>query len=151
MADISTAFEYDRIHVVDIKNPVTMEPMGIKIGVVSKDSRRVTSGLRGWQSSVLEARRKAGDSGIDDANQVELIEGQSRETIVHAIASWDWGDNNWAHISGATDNPSLEDRRFLVDHPNSKWLVDQIAWEVADIENFTQKSQKPARRGSRKM
>lgn len=150
MADLSVAVEYERIHNVEIKRLDNGEPTGITIGVVSRDSKRVTDGMREWQAATWEKQRKAGESGLSDLDQIDLLEAQGRETIVHAIASWDWGEHTWNHISGKSDNPSIEDRRFLINHPNSKWLVDQIAWEVANIENFTSESPKSVRRGSKK-
>lgn len=150
MADLSIAVEYDRVHTVNIKRLDDGADLGIQIGVVSKDSKRVTEGLREWQASTWEKQRKAGDDGLSDAEQIALLDDQQRETLVHAIASWDWGEHTWGHLCGASDDPSLEDRRFLISHPNAKWLVDQIVWEVASIENFTSGSPKKPQRGSKK-
>lgn len=150
MADLSTAVEYERIHNVEIKRLDNDEPTGITIGVVSRDSKRVTDGMREWQAATWEKQRKAGKEGLSDADQIELLESQGRETLVHAIVSWDWGDHSWNHISGKSDSPSIEDRRFLINHPNAKWLIDQIVLEVANIENFTSGLPKNARSGSKK-
>lgn len=150
MADMSVAVEYDRVYTVSIKRLDTGDDLGIKIGVVSKDSQRVTNGMREWQAAYWEKQRVAGDAGMSDVDTVAELDAQGKETLVHAIVSWDWGEHTWEHISGASDAPSVDDRRFLVNHQNAKWLVDQLVWEVANIENFTSGSPKIARRGSKK-
>lgn len=150
MADLSTAVEYGRVHKVDIKRKDTGESLGISIGVVSRESRRVTDGMRAYQADLWERERKAGSDGFTMSERIANIEATTKETLVHSIASWDWGEHSWNHLSGVSDAPSIEDRRFLVEHENAAWIIEQIAGEVASIENFIQALPKPARTGSKK-
>lgn len=139
MTDFSTAVEYDRLYPVKIKHD--MAETGITVYVVSKDSRRVVDALRKAQGDYWASLAQ----GDESAHPPDV----ERIVLVHCIDSWDWGDNSWGHISGSGP-ASLEDRQFLIDHPNAKWFRDQIAEGAANLENFSQPSQKNARRGLKK-
>ena len=143
MTDFSNLIEYDKTYPVVIKHPLTGEDTGIRINVVSSDSKRVVDALRKANSEFWRASAVAGDG---DAPEVP---DSSRITLVNSIDSWDWGEGGFAHITGAGP-ASLADSEFLVDHPNSGWIVAQISAGCANIENFTQASPKTARRGSKK-
>lgn len=140
MANMASAVEYDRLYPVAIKNPYG-EDTGIVINVVSKDSKRVVDALRKAQSDYWSA---IAAGGVDvAAPDIERI------TLVNCIVSWDWGSESWDHIEGSGD-ASLADREYLIDHPNAKWIKDNVAVGTANIENFTQPSLKSVRRGSKK-
>jgi hypothetical protein len=140
MANMASMVEYDRLYPIAIKNPYG-EDTGIVINVVSKDSKRVVSALRQAQSEYWAAMAAGGEGVV--APDVERI------TLVNCIDSWDWGSESWDHIEGS-GVASLADREYLIDHPNAKWIKDNLAVGTANIENFTQPSQKSARRGSKK-
>lgn len=144
MTDFSTLIEYDTTHPVVIRNPITGDDTGIRINVVSHDSRRVVNALRKLNNDYFRSLAVAGE----DAGSVEVPD-SDRLKAIHCIDSWDWGDASFGHISGV-GVASQADREYLVDHPNSGWIVGQIVMGCANIENFTQASQKPARRGSKK-
>lgn len=139
MADLSVAVEYDRLYPIKIKHGG--EETDITVFVVSKDSKRVVDALRRAQGDYWSAIAQ----GNKDVEPPDV----ERTILVNCIDSWDWGNDSWAHISGS-GKASLEDREFLIDHPNSKWFRDQIADGTANLENFSQPSQKNARRGSKK-
>lgn len=143
MANMSAMVEYDRLYPIKVKNPYG-EDTGIVINVVSKDSRRVVDALRKAQGEYINALRIEAGGG-DKAIQpdVEYI------TLLHCIDSWDWGEHEWDHIKGSGP-ASLEDREYILKHPNAKWVKDNIADGCANIENFLQPSPKTARRGSKK-
>lgn len=144
MTDFSTLVEYDTTHPVNILNPITGEDTGIKINVVSHDSRRVVNALRKLNNEYFRSLAVAGE----DVSSVELPD-SDRLKAIHCIDSWDWGSASFGHITG-DGVASLADREYLVDHPNSGWIVGQVLMGCANIENFTQASQKPALRGSKK-
>lgn len=147
--DFSTLVEYDRTYPVKIYHPVTGKETGIVINVVSSDSKRVVDALR-----VAQGKRWADDAAgesKDDASALPALMAEAgRIKLIHSIDSWEWpADGGFAHIK--TDSkPSVEDRTFLVDHPNAEWIRVQIASGCANLENFTQPSQKSAPRGSKK-
>lgn len=143
MADISKLVEYDRAHPVKIFTPLG-EDSGIVINVVSQDSARVVKALRELQAEAWRSEAVGdGDSFVD------VLAARERVILIHSIDSWDWGDHEFGHISGQ-GSPSLEDRTFLIDHPNAAWIRNQIAEGCAKIENFTEPSRKIARRGLKK-
>lgn len=139
MANLSAMVEYDRLYPIKVKNPYG-EDTGIVINVVSKDSRRVVDALRKAQGEYWSALARGDAADVPD---VEYI------TLLHCIDSWDWGEHEWDHIKGSGP-ASLEDREYILKHPNAKWVKDNIAAGTANLENFSQPSQKIARRGSKK-
>lgn len=143
MTDFSSLIEYDKTYPVEIKHPLTGEDTGIRIYVVSSDSKRVVDALRKATSEFWRLSATAGEG------EGPSLPDSSRITLIHSIDSWDWGGGGFAHIVGAGP-AAMADREFLIDHPNSGWIVDQISAGCANIENFTQASPKSARRGSKK-
>lgn len=139
MANLSALVEYDRLYPIKVINPIG-EETGIVVNVVSKDSRRVVDALRKAQGDYWSALSRGEDAKMPD---VEYI------TLLNCIDSWDWGEHEWDHIKGS-GVASLEDREYIMNHPNAKWIKDNIAAGTANIENFTQPSQKIVRRGLKK-
>lgn len=144
MTDFSTAVEYDRAHKIKIVNPVDGSDTGITISVVSQDSKRVTDALRGLQADVWSKMAE----GVT-VSPVEAAHERENVILYSCIVHWDWGDGSFAHISGDGE-PSLEDRKFLIYHNNAKWIKDQIAEVICNLQNFIQPSQKNAPSGSKK-
>lgn len=141
--DFSKLVEYDRIHTVEIKHPQTGEDTGISFGVVSSDSKRVVDGMREWQSDIWAKQAEGGEF-----DRVKFAGDHTLEEIAHSIVWWDFGDNSWGEFSGRSE-PSIADRRSLVSHANSGWLIAQLYSKSKDIENFMHQSQKTARTGSK--
>lgn len=143
LTDFSNLIEYEKTYPVEIKHPLTGEDTGIRVHVVSSDSKRVVDAQRKAVSEYFRARAVAGDGDAPE------LPDDARITLINSIDSWEWGDASFGHISGAGP-AAMADREYLVDHPNSGWIVAQISAGCANIENFTQPSPKSARRGSKK-
>lgn len=144
MTDFSNLIEYEKTYPVAIKHPITGEDTGIRINVVYSDSKRVVEAQRKAVSEYFSARAIAGEGVVTD------LPDDARITLVNSIDSWDWGDASFGRISGS-GVASLEDRSYLIDHPNSGWIVAQISAGCNSIANFTQASPKSARTTSKKM
>lgn len=144
MANLSALIDYEREHAVKIKNPNTGEELGITINVVSSDSKRVSSAVRKLHSEF--------DKLEVEGNPVPLRERMhrvEREIYITSIASWSWGGNEWDNLND-TSECNRENKEYLVDHPNSQWILNQITDGIAKIENFTQESSKPVQNTSKK-
>lgn len=144
MANLSALIDYEREHAVKIKNPNTGEELGITINVVSADSKRVSGAVRKLQ--VEFDKLEVDGNPMPVRERMQRIE---REILIESISSWSWGDNEWDSINGDSEC-NRENKEYLVDHPNSQWLVGQVAEGTAKIENFTQESSKPVRNTSKK-
>ena len=154
--DFSTLVEYDRTYPVKIYHPITGKETGIVVNVVSSDSKRVVDALRAVQGkrwaeqAVGSADGEAAPKPDAASALADAMAERARVVMIHSIDSWQWPDDGgFAHIKSDAA-PSVEDRTFLVDHPNAGWIRDQIASGCANLENFTQPSQKNAPRGSKK-
>ena len=143
MVDLSKLVEYDRAHPVKIHTP-NGDDVGITIYVVSQDSKRVVDALRENQAEVW-SKEAAGE----EKRFVDVVADRSRAILIHSIDSWDWGGQTFGHL-GEGAECSVENREFLIDHPNAAWIRDQIAEGCATLANFTSGSPKNARRGSKR-
>lgn len=144
MSDLSNLFAYDQPTAIKIKNPVTGEDVGITIYARSFESEVVTRVVNN-----LQAKRVRGAAGGDQVEYSDFIEEMERESLIAAIVRWDFGDNSFGHLS-AESPCDLDNKRFLITHPNAKWIRDQIRLAIEDIGNFTNPSKKPARPTSKK-
>lgn len=149
MANLSEVVTYEKEYPVEIVDHLTREKIGIRINVISKDSKRVVSALRDWQAEKWDDAAVKGDKEDTAKEKLQYIEDHGTETLIACISSWDWGEHSFDHISGAGE-ASDADKRYLVTHPNAGWIVLQIAAQVNNIENFTQPLRGSARNGSKK-
>lgn len=149
MADISKLVEYDKSVEVDIKNPITGDPIGIKFFVSSSESEAVSSVNRRLHTERMQALFSSGTKEISADESAKFQEKAERESLIASISGWDWGDNEFVHIN--SESPCTEDnKRFVIEHPNAKWIRDQLTARATDLANFTQASAKPARSTSKK-
>lgn len=142
--DLSKLFEYDDAFPIEIKNPVTGDPVGITIYARSAESESVTRAIVRVQAKRMKAAASGEDFEVSDYSS-EL----EREALVASIVRWDFGDNQFAHLN-AESPCSDENKAFLITHPNAKWIREQIKSKIDDISNFTKAPKKPARATSKK-
>lgn len=144
MADIAALVQYDKTYPVVIRRLDNGEPVGITINVVSMDSKRVVDALR-----AVEAEKFASQARGAEVDIVAHVAAMERARLIASIDSWDFGGNTFGDL--AADAPCNDaNKAYLVDHPNAKWVRDQIAMGCANIANFTQAASKPARNTSKK-
>ena len=146
MADLSTVIEYEKLYPVSIKLPDGSES-GIKINVVSKDSKRVIDALRDFQADLWEKNASEEKTEETAREKLKLIQDHTNATLIACIDSWDWGEHNFASRLSGSGVASKEDREFLINHANSGWIVGQLAGAVNSLENFMQALQESAPNG----
>lgn len=143
MADLSKLVEYDRPHPVRIYTP-NGDDTGIVINVVSQDSQRVVKAVRELQADAWKS-----EASGDGEAFASVLAARERIILINCIDSWDWGEHSFEHIT--TETPAtLENRTFLIDHPNAWWIKSSLSAGCAVIENFTNPLPKSARSGSKK-
>lgn len=144
MSDISKLFEYDKPFPVELKRRDNGASLGITFNMVSVEAERVVNALRRvdaerWKSEVV-------GSEFDVAAHIEK---QEVERLVAAIDSWDWGGNEFGSL-GADPECNEANKRYVITHPNAKWIRDQLSVGCILVENFTQPSPRSAPTTSRK-
>ena len=128
MADLSTMVEYDKTYPVALKDAAGKD-IGVVFNVVSSDAERVVKALR-----KLEADRWASGAVGEEFDFAEYIAKQERVRLVAAIDSWDWGDNTFGGIDLSVCDGETKSK--VINHPNAKWIRDQLSMGAANIENF---------------
>lgn len=148
MADISTLITYDQTFPVAIKNPVTGGDVGITFNMVSMDSERVAIVDKRIDTERWQAVFESKDKKLTPDMIAKFGEKSERERLIVAIDSWDWGDNEFGTL-GVNPECTEENKRYVIEHPNARWIRVQLEARAADLVNFTQPSKKPARNTSK--
>ncbi len=148
MSDISTLVDYCSAFPVAIKGPDGKDT-GIVFNIVSAESEQVAMVSRRLDSERWQVVFSSNDKRLTPEQVAEFTAKSERELLIAAIVSWDWGEHTWEHID--SNSPcNEENKRFVIEHKNSKWIRDQLTSKSADIANFTQPSKKTVRSTSRK-
>lgn len=137
--DISAIVKYDDTHPIDLVHPETGEKLGIVFHVTSADAEAVVVPLH----SLELARYKFKQSQGRDYNDLEFMQyfAKQKEYVArYAIKSWDWGEHEFAGISGVGE-PKPEELDKVV---ACLWIRDQVWSGVQSIANFTNPSLKNA-------
>ncbi len=145
--DISNAVAYDQTFPVDLRHPGTGEKIGITIDIVSFDSDRVVKAVKAVEAErwgvvlASDAKKLTPEQVVDFAEKTERVQ------IINCIAGWNFNGHGFGDLG---DDPecTLEAREYLVNHPNAKWIREQIASRAADLGNFFQKPVKSSRKQS---
>lgn len=147
MTDLSKLVEYDQTYPVEIKHPLTGEPIGFTISVVSDQSRPVAKAVQAEQNKrIRELVTKEGEQPSEEENQ-EYVEALQRAALIASIVSWNWGEHTFGEIN-AESECNLENKTYLVDHPNSVFITEQLKVHAGNLRNFSTASEKPSRRKS---
>lgn len=128
--DISNLVTYENPLIVELKNPVTGDGMGIFFHVISADSKPVVKAIRDLQAAWMRDRAVNGDgAAVPDFETAALVA---------CVSDWIWGENTFGHISDGTP-ATEENKRFVFEHPHAVWIRAQISNASSRLENFTQK------------
>lgn len=143
--DFSAVVSYEQEFPVKLIHPVTGEDIGVTFNVVSFDSERVVKAAKTVESERWKAILESSDKKLTPEQFTEYQDKVEREQVIAAIKSWDWGGNEFDALP-ADAECTEENKRYVIEHKNAKWIREQIIARAASIENFTQASgKKPAR------
>lgn len=137
--DISTLTPKERI--VEILNPATDAPIGIRVSLISISDPRMKKIKRKIQDAKLrlDARGKS--------FKAEDIEDNTNETIFSALTSWEFynptgktGDKGYdadAHASYRGDkSPAFNQKNVYAILNELEWFADQLAEAIGDQKAF---------------
>lgn len=149
MTDIANLVNYTQGYDVALRNPVSGDEIGITFTVTSLDAPEVTKA-----NSLIESKRfkmmiEADDNKLSPEQIHALAAEAERAQIAASVIGWEWGGKSFAAL-GADPEFTPDNVRYVIDHPNAKWIRDQLAAKAASLANFTEPSKKPARNTSRK-
>lgn len=139
MADISALINYDQTFPVKIKNPLTLEEVGITFNVVSMDSERVAVVNKKIDTERWQAVFASEDKKLSAEMIATFGDKAERETLIAAIDSWDWGGNEFGTL-GTDPECNEANKRYVIEHPNARWIRDQLSARAADLANFSHPS-----------
>lgn len=139
MADIANLVNYEQEYPVDLE--FAGEPVGIKINVVSFDSERVVKAVRDVAAERWVDVQASGSDQMTPQQNLEFNRSAERAQLVAAISSWDFGGNSFGEL-GVDPECTEDNKRYLIDHPNARWIREQLVAKGTAIENFTNRPKK---------
>jgi hypothetical protein len=130
LSSLDTAAACDKGFELELKHPVTHEPLGAFITVVGKDSKTFEDFVRRQSNDRLRRQFQNQRRGKDaEAPTVELIEADAISLLVACTT----GFRNVTY-KGSPLSFSEENVRLL--YTEQKWVRGQVDEAVGDIENF---------------
>lgn len=143
MADLSKLIQYDKTFPVVPK--LGGNPIGITINIVSFDSERVSRAVAKLDTEKWTLARGNEDKALTDDQRIDFAVRQMNEMIIASIDSWDFGGNSFGDL-GVDPECNEENKRYLINHPNSKWIRDVVFAQGQEIDNFFGESPKPSKK-----
>lgn len=125
---------------IEIKHPVTDEPIGVRIGLVSMDDE-----------SMMKLRRQITDRSQKLAQKqktfsAEELEQNSNDILFTAITGWEWynptgkeGDEGYDPIAMPDFNgevPEYTKRNLIAVNKKLAWFKRQISDELEEVKDF---------------
>jgi hypothetical protein len=127
--DISQLVNSEDLFELNLVDPKSEEPLGIRLTIRSSESDAVKKVVRQHSDKFLSSRKKK--------LTTDKVEAEYLDRAAASIASWDWGDHNW---KGSKPELSFEAAREVVSEAG--WIYDQVAAASEDRANFTKSSEK---------
>lgn len=127
--DIGSLFNHEILFPLHLKHPVTDQPLGIVFNIRSSTS-----------DEVKRVGRKHLDERTERSQRGKLVKGDTLvryevEKAAAAIASWDWGENQY---KGEIPELSLKKAADILDAED--WIFDQVKEAANNLANFTTSS-----------
>lgn len=144
MVDISKLVQYEQTFPIAIKNPVNGDDIGITFHVVSMDCERVLAVDRAIDSERWQEVFGSESKKLTPAQISKFAAKSERERLIAAIAKWEWGGNKFGDL-GADPEFSTENVRYVIEHPNARWIREQLTARAGDLANFSLPSEAPAK------
>lgn len=113
------------------------EPLGIKVTVRSDQSKKVKAVNKKIAAAAVSLRVAQGDKGNDAASEawIEKQESLQLDRLVAAIASIDWGDEEWEKGKGPLPATDEGTRTFV----SEDWIAVQVNDWIAEVTAFINK------------
>jgi hypothetical protein len=138
MADLSQIKSGDRI--IEINNPATGEPIGVRVNVMSIDDDRMQKVKR----RITDERLRLEQRG--KVFKAEEIEENRNNILFTAMIGWEWynptgksGDKGYDPDAQATfgdDIPAFDRRSVITVFNALPWFADQVNEAVGDTKAF---------------
>jgi hypothetical protein len=128
--EIKGLVDYEFLFDLELRNPHTDEPLGIKMKIRSAGSEPSKAILRKHTDKNLERRIKG---RMPKADQMELEE---LERVASYIHSWDWGDNTY---KGEIPVFSMKKAVSILEEVG--WIFGQVKEAAENVTNFSPPSE----------
>jgi hypothetical protein len=130
LASLDTAAACDKGFELELKHPITHEPIGAFISVVGKDSKTFDDFVRRQSNDRLRRSFQNQRRGKDaEAPTVEQIEADAISLLVACTIGWREIELNGAELPFNEANA----RKLYTEQ---KWVRSQVDEAIGDIENF---------------
>jgi len=135
MTDISALFD-DVLFPVDLKHPITQEPVGITFHVAPFQADATAD----WwiRTTATMEHMKAGEAGISLDRMAEIDAMAIIKRCAASVRKWEWNGNSFGKL-GADPACTLENKMTVLSDHGASWIVHQVFTGVEKAGNFTKK------------
>lgn len=133
LASLSAKEACEKGFELELRHPVTNEPLGVFIGVVGSESEAFQQHVRKKANERLRKQFTAQRKGGDDAPTIEQAESDAIDLLVACTTSWRTGDEPTIKHSGKSLEFNETNVRFLY---AERWIRAQVDEAVGDLGNF---------------
>ena len=123
--DISKLFERERLFPLDLRHPVSDEPLGIVFQIRSASSPEARAVERKHVDEIIERQQRGKLIKGDAAIKREL------ERVASFIAGWDWGPHEYKG-----EKPEFSFKRAAEIIEAEDWIFAQVSGAANKLENF---------------
>jgi hypothetical protein len=129
MADLSDIIKYENLFTLQLRHPVTEQPLSMTMKIRSASSDAVKAIVMKQANKNFERRVKGklpkGEQEVD-----EIL-----ERTAACIAEWDWGEESYHG-----EKPELTIKTAMKIMRELGWMFGQVKEASDNIENFTEPS-----------
>lgn len=134
LASISAKAACNKGFDLELRHPVTDEPLGVFISVVGRESDAFQNHVRKRANAKLRDQFAAQQRGRkDDAPTVESIESEAIDLLVACTTGWRTGDSPVIEWAGEKLEYSEANARRLY---SETWIRSQVDEAIGDLGNF---------------
>jgi len=133
--DIANLVQYDAPYEIELRHPVTDDPIGVTISVTSANSPAAKR-IQMQNQARLMAMNLGKSKDKSEAEILALLEKQVKKTVEQlaaCVVGWDWKGQVFGKL-GKDPAFSPANVNTVLD---TDWIFDQVNEAVSDIANFT--------------
>lgn len=136
MTDLAAIFD-DVLLPVELKNPVTKEPVGVTFYI---SPFAVDAETDAWERAAVQVEliknRDAAKSGVSVDAIADIEAKTAVKRCIAAVRKWEWSGKSFGEL-GVDPACTEENKVKLFNTPRVRWIIDQITEVGVSAANFT--------------
>jgi len=143
MTNIANLVQYEAEFPIRLKPPGSKTPINVTFWLRSMKSKPVQEIERKHQNAMAMAQfvARQGDADVDAGTIAAAAANLEIEKLCACLTRWEWNGMEFGDL-GVDPECTDANKRAVLNHPNSVWIIEQIYEGAGRIANFTEASLK---------